>query len=233
MKSVQNWISILHNFFWNLSQFLAISEIQKKVLTSGARLAVTWSPSVTPQLVVVGGVSCRVHVRVKSPVLTGHSVSECCHSSGKKSPCHLFPRRWQQLAAPHHASRSLLMPSVLLAQVVIATPVLASPPPPSSLAAKEFVAVAARRLPRPASCRSCSATGESPHRPVQLKLPCHRGAPPHRSFEPPAQRRACQVWTPRECAASSWPVSWAAMQPAHEAVGCRGYCAAGRAAAVR
>jgi hypothetical protein len=157
------------------------------VPTSGARLAVTWPPRATPQLAAMGGVSCHVGVRVKSQVPIGHSVSERRRSFGKMSPCRLFPRCRPQLAALPRASRSPLTPSVLPAQVVVAASEFASPPPPSSPAAEEFVAVAARRLPRPLSHRSCSA---------------------------------------------AWLVSWAAMQSAHEAVGHRGCCAAGRGTAV-
>jgi hypothetical protein len=36
----------------------------EKPLTSGARLAVTWSLRVMPQLAAVGGVSCHARVRV-------------------------------------------------------------------------------------------------------------------------------------------------------------------------
>jgi hypothetical protein len=132
-------------------------EIEKKVPTSGARLAVTWPPGVTPQLAAMGGVSCHAGVRVKSQVPIGHSVSERRRSFGKMSPCRLFPRRRPQLVTLPHASRSPLTPSILPVQVVVAASELTSPPPPPSSTAEEFVDVAAHRLPRPVSRRSCSA----------------------------------------------------------------------------
>jgi hypothetical protein len=66
MKSVQIFISYLHEFSQVFSTFLSIFLVQKwkKSLTSGARLAVTWSPHVTPQLAAVGGVSCHARVWV-------------------------------------------------------------------------------------------------------------------------------------------------------------------------